>query len=574
MDISTINFDFFKNITPVSTYKLIGDKNPEMEINSVYLNNIMTKKPKKFGGSLTGRSQKHQILINVGNGDKNTGVGISDSQNTKNDIKSDNNNKSEDKISINFLGELYSKGEFSNDNTNYVELTQEQMNKFKLENHNPFVLSFNNLHPFSIFYGTKYEKLIKNNNELMLPAPNFIVKTDWCKPEDTSFDAIMEGIRIDDEQGLVIDSPELQKKFSGIVGDIILQILRVPFGHHISLNIKMFEPNTVLSRYMKLFSYANTYLLKACESNLSPYERFKYIIAFYFSGLFICCNQLKPFNPFLGETYQGEFSNGAKIYVENVTHTPLVARFLVRYKKKYEISGYWALAVNTKSLGSEMIINQKGPIRVYFPELNESFVGHIPFIKAINARSEKKRAMLFFGSLVCVDQKHNYKCWIQFNFNKKVFHEIRGCTMEYEFPDNYKFDADKEWNFGLEFDMDKDMKVNQKKTKMKGNYIIKENISGSFIDYLKIGNDVIWDIKKNLPEQITPVKYCLPSDGRFREDLQWLYRSINNKKDDKEEEIYRDIGMKWKVMMEEFNRWERKHRADYKQLMNNENKKK
>ena len=101
-----------------------------------------------------------------------------------------------------------------------------------------------------------------------------------------------------------------------------------------------------------------------------------------------------------------------------------------------------------------------------------------------------------------------------------------------------------------------DNQYNDCEKRMKGNYIIKENISGSFIDYLKIGNDVIWDIKKNLPEQITPVKYCLPSDGRFREDLQWLYRSINNKKDDKEEEIYRDIGMKWKVMMEEFNIWE------------------
>ena len=25
--------------------------------------------------------------------------------------------------------------------------------------------------------------------------------------------------------------------------------------------------------------------------------------------------------------------------------------------------------------------------------------------------------------------------------------------------------------------------------------------------------------------------------------------------------------MKWKVMMEEFNRWERKHRADYKEYL-------
>ena len=34
--------------------------------------------------------------------------------------------------------------------------------------------------------------------------------------------------------------------------------------------------------------------------------------------------------------------------------------------------------------------------------------------------------------------------------------------MVYDFPHNYKFDAEKEWNFGLEFDMDKDILTNLK----------------------------------------------------------------------------------------------------------------
>ena len=152
MDISTINFDFFKNITPINSYILIGDKNPEIEIKSIYLNNIMTKKPKKSGGSLTERPKNPPIFISGGNRDKNTNIDISYSPNTKNDNKSDNNNKSEDKIAINILAELYSKGEFSYDKTTFVELTQEQMNKFKLENHNPFVYSFNYLHRQNILF--------------------------------------------------------------------------------------------------------------------------------------------------------------------------------------------------------------------------------------------------------------------------------------------------------------------------------------------------------------------------------------------------------------------------------------
>ena len=448
-------------------------------------------------------------------------------------------------ISLRFLPLLYAQGEFNENNINFIQLTKEQMNKFNLQENNRFIRSFHRLHPFSIFYGTNYDKLIKKTKELSLPAPFYVSKNDWIKPEDTTTKGIFEGIKVADESGIVIDSPELKKKFSGIIGDIIIQILKVPFGHHISLNIKIFMPETVLSTY----------------------ERFKYIIAFLFGGLYIGCKQLKPFNPFLGETFQGEFPNGAKIYVENVTHKPLVARFLIRYKKIYELNGYWDLDVKTQSFGNVMTIIQKGPIRIKFPELNESYVGHIPFIKAINARSEDKRALLYYGSLVCVDPKHNYKSLIEFNFNKKCFHEIRGCTMNYEFPKDYEFNPDKEWTFGTEFKIDNDMKTNQKKTKMYDNYTINENISGSYIHALKIGNDIIWDIDKNLPDPIRPVKYCIPSDGRFREDLNWLYRSFYNVNNEKEEEIYREIGMKWKVMMEEFNRWDRKRRNSYNESL-------
>ena len=63
-----------------------------------------------------------------------------------------------------------------------------------------------------------------------------------------------------------------------------------------------------------------------------------------------------------------------------------------------------------------------------------------------------------------------------------------------------------------------------------------------------------------------PVKNCIPSDGRFREDLIWLYRSFNADNDE-EKKIYLDISQEWKVMMEEFNRWERRRRSEIKSKM-------
>ena len=87
------------------------------------------------------------------------------------------------------------------------------------------------------------------------------------------------------------------------------------------------------------------------------------------------------------------------------------------------------------------------------------------------------------------------------------------------------------------------------------------------MEQLKIGDKVTWNINEQIPEHMKPVKHCIPSDGRYREDLIWLYRSFYGAKNDEEEEIYRNISMEWKVMMEEFNRWERNNRANYKQKM-------
>ena len=490
-------------------------------------------------------------------------VGSSESDNNDEDIiySRNNNNSSE------FLLTLFNQGVCPyEENSDFIEITKPQKEMFNLKDNNPFLFSLKTLHPFSIFYGTKYDKLITKNNELKLPAPILIKKEDWCKPIDNSFKSIFKGIEINNNSGLIISDPIIKKKFSGLVKDIIIQILQVPFGHHISLNVKIFEPKTILERYTSTFSYANIFLLPACDTKLTPYERFKLVISFQFAGMYIGCQQLKPFNPFVGETYQGELPNGAKLYVENVTHKPLVARFLLIYKKKYEISGFWDIAVKTQSFGSEMLISQKGPIYIKFPEINECIVCHIPWAKAINATSKDNRALLYYGNMVYVDAKNKLKAVIQFNFNENKFHEIKGCTMKYIFPANYKYIFDKEWEFGLNFKVEdalnKKINKNQKNSE---NLEIIDLIHGSYLEQLIIGQKVAWNINEQIPEHIRPVKHCIPSDGRYREDLIWLYRSFYCSRNQEEEENYRNISMKWKIMMEEFNRWERKNRAYYKE---------
>ena len=456
-----------------------------------------------------------------------------------------------------FLLTLYELGKCHNSismENNDVVLTKRQKEQFKLDENNPYLYSFSKLHPFSIFYQTKYPELIKKNNQLKLPAPRFIKNDEWRKIIDFSFKNIFNGITIDDKLGLVISDPIIKGRFAGLIKNIIFQILKVPFGHHISLNVKIFEPKTIQERYMYLFCYANEYLVKAADENLTPYERFKFVITWLAAGMQCGCQQLKPFNPFLGETYQGEFPNGVKVYVENVTHKPLALRFYIKNKDIYMINGYFDVGVRSAVFGNEMYICEKGPVHVVFPKLKQEIVGHIPEIRVVNATSENGRALRYCGNHVFVDSKNNLKCVILYDFNEKCVHETKGYTMRYNFPANYKYNYDKEYEFGNKF------KVNN----FSSNFDIIDTIHGSFTRNLVIGNEEMWNIHEKIPDYIRPCKNVLPSDGRYREDLIWLYRALNNAKNKDEEKNYMEISQEWKVMMEEFNRWERKHRADYR----------
>ena len=297
-------------------------------------------------------------------------------------------------------------------------------------------------------------------------------------------------------------------------------------------------------------------MIPASDPNIDTYERFKLCISFVFSGIYIPISQLKPFNPFLGETYQGELLNGAKIYIEQVTHSPLVARYYIIYKKIYEISGYWDLSVKTIKFGTQMNIYQKGPIYIKFPKINECIIGHYPKIKMANLISDD-RANLYYGNMVFVDIKNSFKAVIKLNENPKCFHEIIGNVLKFEYGKNYVYNNDKEWKFGKKFEVGKENNNNCK-------YKIIDEISGSWISKLIIGGNLMWDINAQLPEFIRPVRNCIPSDGRFREDLIWLYRSFYCARNEEEKKKYMDIAQEWKTMMEEFNRWERKRRAEIK----------
>ena len=546
---------FHQKIIPIEKYIIKGDENYLKELPDQYINE-MTTKYNSPNNELSKLRKKFSIGYKkeIENDDDSVDVVVEDHNKIK-DIEI----ISPLEKSIEYLYSLYIEGvttDSENKNSD-VFLSENQKKMFKLEDNNKYIYSLKECHPFSMFYQTKYEELIKKDGELNLPAPRLINSDSWMREPDLSYENIFKGMDIQDEKGLVSVDPKIIKKFEGLLANIIGQLIRVPFGHHISIPIKSFEPLTVHEKYINLFAFANRFLIPASDPNIDKYERFKLCISFAFSGLYIPIGHLKPFNPFLGETYQGELPNGAKLYIEQVTHSPLVARYYIIYKKVYEISGYWNLSVKSLKLGTQIAVCQRGPLYIKFPQINECIIGHYPEIRMINLIYED-RANYYCGNMVFLDIKNNFKAVIKFYQNEKIFHEIVGSVLKYKYANNFKYDFEKEWEFGQKF------QIGKKNKEIKDPYEQIDEIKGNWVSKLIIGNEERWKITAQKPEFIRPVKKCIPSDGRFREDLIWLYRSFYCSKNEEEKKIYMNIAQKWKIMMEEFNRWERRRRADKK----------
>jgi len=131
---------------------------------------------------------------------------------------------------------------------------------------------------------------------------------------------------------LMVDE-DLMKKQRSVIGHIFkkfsLNLLQGKSLSNISFPVQVFEPRSVLQRVGASFAYAPNFLKKASETN-DPLEQIKQVLSFMIAGLHLNITQRKPFNPILGETYEGLIGE-SPIYLEQVSHHPPISYFLVFY---------------------------------------------------------------------------------------------------------------------------------------------------------------------------------------------------------------------------------------------------
>jgi hypothetical protein len=564
-DISTIETQIIKNEKQINSallelfnnqYKapksLKGDKDSidfndlEKEINnSLKIKNsliISQKTRKKTGIHLN----KNNILFNQNIILYNKNINLNRSINSSNEEENNISaiDKPEKKL---ILQKRFDKGN--------IALNSNQITNVKDIN-NPYIYSYVDWHPYS--FCTGHRKWGYENGKLKSPSPTFISNDEWCEPKDLSKSEVLKGILIKDDVGLLLVDPLVCNKFSGMLGDLIKQILKVFFGHKISLNVKLFQPLSLSQTLLNYFSFIPKFILPAVNPSLTPLDRMKLVISLGISGLYMNAQQLKPFNPLISETFQGIFDVKEKIevYSEQTSNYPTLTRYYI-LNKNFKMYGYFDLSLETKNFGNRITCFTKGLNTLDFFKSNEKIFFSIPSSQIVNAIAKDDRSAHYVGVMIFFDIKNKLRAFVQFAKDCNHIADIKGYIFKYEFEPDYKFNFDKEYEMFYKIDTNN---LNKNNNIFKSNDIV-STISGSWLGQLYFDNNKYWDIDEDIPTYIKPVYNCLPSDSRFREDLIWLYRSFYKAKNEEERLYYEKLAQNWKLMIEKVQREERTLKA-------------
>jgi hypothetical protein len=141
------------------------------------------------------------------------------------------------------------------------------------------------------------------------------------------------------------------------------------------------------------------------------------VIAFSLSSLYICTSQYKPFNPILGETFQGNFSDGTQVFCEHTSHHPPVTNFHMHPEDKaFEFYGFYEFTgqMGANSLKSGL----RGPNNIRFADGHHIRFKSVDFKLGGTVMGE--RTIEASGHVVFEDLTNNRKAVIIFSTYKKT----------------------------------------------------------------------------------------------------------------------------------------------------------
>jgi hypothetical protein len=227
----------------------------------------------------------------------------------------------------------------------------------------------------------------------------------------------------------------------------------------------------------------------------------------------------------LGETYECEWEDGSKFYLEHTCHTPPISHFYIKSSRNlFIVSGYIDMEMGgvVKAIYKNSIqMIPKGKITVYLPELKQTIAFQFPKI-TMGGAIWGQRYVYWSDHMKFEDTENNLKAIIAFANSRK---ELKGKRIHDIYGQVYKYNYNS----------------NELKKPFYNDYIpsypfpskkedVLSEITGSWLEEIKFDDKVYFNVKETVAPQIYPSDKVLDSDARYREDKEWLKLSWDNKK--------------------------------------------
>jgi hypothetical protein len=336
------------------------------------------------------------------------------------------------------------------------------------------------------------------------------------------------------------------------------------------LPLKYFEAMSYLERVCEWYTNVPYFLASdVIKNNKDPIFRMKQTVRAILSTVYMTVKPSKPFNPILGESYQGymcldsaellkdgrvnencaeyqrkraddsevgEVLDGAdifKMYAEQTSHHPPISNFLIT-SKLVQIHGHFEQKGSLNK--NSYLIQNKGVCHVTFLDTKQTIKYSLPDVVMTG---------LFFGtqqlqlnsSLIFHDEANKLKAHVSFDNSGGASKRFKDCE-------------DKKANmYGLvyTYDSSKGAKVDPSVplSKMTDIATEHEQLWGNWQGYLQNKDAMIWDLDQTvdsstlgrqqlkrmmaaggegrvLQAKNLATPNCIPSDCRNREDLIWI----------------------------------------------------
>jgi hypothetical protein len=404
-----------------------------------------------------------------------------------------------------------------------------------------------------------------DNNEpslksLSIPRPLSYNELTQLIPKNTSISEKLKDFKMDKDGSLKIASKDLKDKQKAVLKKVFTQaaskLLEGKNVVGISLPVNIFQPRSVIERCCDLFRLFPHYASQAAQTENSV-ERVKLITAALVGASQYQMNQLKPFNPILGETFQGDLDENTQIFIEHISHHPAISYYYI-VGESWKCWGYFLYNAKIKpntviafaEQWSTLQFSDGNIIKFTWPALE---MGN--FILGT-------RKMAIVKNLVVKDTHSHIKSIVKFNVEAKrkamgllanwKMNELHGNVYRYD-PAKESLMVKKKWYDTLKaFEKMKDLEEEL------------ETVKGNWLDHLSFNDKIYWKKSFNDVACIqSPVEEPLPSSYRYREDLVWL--SFENEKNAQD----------WKLMLESQQRKDRKIREEgYKEREKKDKKEK